>query len=82
MDTENIVPDSDNVDSLTPEANVHNVIDNEKEQEKIQKAISKKFSFSGDITLLLTLEKNAILLEMFATNQKKVHRHQSFMKRL
>ena len=68
-DIENIVPDSDNVDILTPEANIHIVQDNEKEQgKKNQKPSLKKSNFSRDIILLLILEKNAILLERFATH--------------
>ena len=68
-DIENIVPDSDNADILTPEANIHIVKDNEKEQgKKNQKPSLKKSNFSRDIILLLTLEKNAILLERFATH--------------
>ena len=64
---EDIVPNSDNADILTPEASTHIVKDNEREQEKIRQASLKKSNFSGDIALLLTLEKNAILLERFAT---------------
>ena len=67
-DIENIVPNSHNVDILTPEASIHIVKDNEKEQGKIRKASLKMSSFCGEITLLLTLEKNAILLERFVTN--------------
>ena len=69
-DIENIVPDSDNADILTPEVCIHIFKDNEG---TISKAGLKKSSFSGDLTLLLTLEKNAILLERFATNQKRAH---------
>ena len=68
-DIENIVPDSDNADILTPEANIHIVKDNEKEQgKKNRKPSLKKSNFSRDIILLLILEKNAILLERFATH--------------
>ena len=61
-DIDNIVPDSDNANILTPEASIHIVKDNEKEQGKNCKASLKKSNFSGDVTLLLTLEKNAILV--------------------
>ena len=65
---ENIVPYFDNGDILTPEASIHIVKDNEKEQGKSLKTSLKKSNFSGDVILLLTLEKNAILLERFAIN--------------
>ena len=71
-DIENIVPDSDNADILTPEVCIHIFKDNEETKEN-SKAGLKKSSFSGDVTLLLTLEKNAILLGRFATNQKRAH---------
>ena len=70
-DLENIVPDSDNADILTPEASIHIVILlklMKRKMEKNRKASLKKSNFSGNVTLLLTLEKNAILLERFATN--------------
>ena len=65
---ENTVLDSDNTDILTPEASIHIVKDNEKEQGKIPKASLKKSNFSEGVTLFLTLEKNAILLKRFPTN--------------
>ena len=65
---ENIVPNSDNADILTPEASVHIAKGKENEQGKIRKASLKKSNFSGDVTLLLTLEKNAILLDRFVSN--------------
>ena len=65
---EKIVPNSDNADIFTPEATIHIVKGNENEQGKIRKASLKKSNFSGDITLLLTIEKNAILLYRFASN--------------
>ena len=67
-DIENIVPNSYNADNLTPAASIDIVKDNEKEQGKIRKASLKMPSFCGDVTLLLKIEKNAILLERFATN--------------
>ena len=65
-DIENIVPDSNIADILTPEASIYFVED--RNREKISKASLRNSNFSGDVTLLLTLEKNAILLERFATN--------------
>ena len=43
----------------------------EKNREKIWKASLKKSNFSGDVTLLLTLEKNAILLKRFCQQLKE-----------
>ena len=65
---DNIVPDSDNADISTAEASIHIVKDNKKEQGKNSKSNLKKSNFSREVRLLLTLEKNAILLERFASN--------------
>ena len=67
-DIESIVRDSGNADILTPEASIHIVKDDEKEQGKYSKSKLEKSSFSGDVILLLILENNSILLERFATN--------------
>ena len=64
-DIENIVPDSDNADILTAEASIHIAKNNL--QGKNSKNKLKKVQFRRK-RMLLTLEKNAILLEMFATN--------------
>ena len=43
--TENIVPDSDNTDILTPEVSIHIVKENEKEQEKNLKSKLEEVQF-------------------------------------
>ena len=68
QDIESIATDSDNADILTHEVSIHIVKIMKRNRGKIRKTSLKKSNFSGDVTLLLTLEKNTILLERFATN--------------
>ena len=68
QDIESIAPDSDNADILTHEVSIHIVKIMKRNRGKIRKTSLKKSNFSGDVTLLLTIEKNTILLERFATN--------------
>ena len=67
-DIANIVPDSDNADILTPKLVFILLKIMKTNREKIRKTSLTKSNFSGDLKLLLTLEKNAILLQRFPTN--------------
>ena len=59
---ENIVPDSDNTDILTPEVSIHIVKENEKEQEKNLKSKLEEVQFQWRLNIIPNIREECNLV--------------------